>query len=300
MCASVLSVKDAEVSKATLAEPPGAQIDGIRSGETGVVIEETGKGEAELEPGGGGKKKGKKAKKGGKGAKGKGKKGKKKKPKLTLAERRQLKMEKKITSFKSNRAEFLSFVERINHWRERHFSEVMEQCRKADKDSSGSLEYDTVKLILIDLDIPCNTLELEIVCRLVDTGDDADTCDLPSGYIDYEDFAQPIVAVLPSQEVQDLTSFKTLSDKTFYQHTLYPRYVTLHLRFLLFRDTPKCASHVTVNTTDDVTLDVVATEIKLRARLPNYIIEFYSEEDRDTMPVRNVQLAATFSANAVI
>ena len=78
------------------------------------------------------------------------------------------------------------------------------------------------------------------------------------------------------------------------------RYVTLHLRFLLFRDTPKCASHVTVNTTDDVTLDVVATEVRRRARLPNYRIEFYSEEDRDTMPVRNVQLAATFTANAVI
>ena len=103
MCASVLSVKDAEVSKATLAEPPGAQIDGIRSGETGVVIEETGKGEAELEPGGGGKKKGKKAKKGGKGAKGKGKKGKKKKPKLTLAERRQVVTISSISEFSSSK-----------------------------------------------------------------------------------------------------------------------------------------------------------------------------------------------------
>ena len=55
------------------------------------------------------------------------------------------------------------------------------------------------------------------------TGDDVDSCDLPSGYIDYDDFSQPIVAILPAPEVQDLTSFKPLSENTFYYYAVHPK-----------------------------------------------------------------------------
>ena len=55
-------------------------------------------------------------------------------------------MEKKISAYKSNTAEFLSFVDTMNKWRAKNADELIRQCRKADTDNSGSLEYDIVKL----------------------------------------------------------------------------------------------------------------------------------------------------------
>ena len=56
------------------------------------------------------------------------------------------------------------------------------------------------------------------------------------------------------------------------------RYVKLNLFFYLFKDVHKCASHKSIDTTDDVTLQFVAGEIRRMCRLPNYHIVFYKKE----------------------
>ena len=81
-------------------------------------------------------------------------------------------------------------------------------------------------LVLVDLDIPCNTLELEIFCRLVDLGGDPDANGMHSGSVDYADFAEPLVSHLELLNPEPiLTAFKPRSLNVFYHQSTMPRLI---------------------------------------------------------------------------
>lgn len=112
------------------------------------------------------------------------KKGKKKskKPKISKEEKARLKLEKSCEDLTSQLDLYQSFLDRMNRWLSQNGLKAEELFRKFDTNQDGMLTYDEFKAGMLDLDAPCNSIELHVLaCQL-----DKDN----NGRIDYLEFSK--------------------------------------------------------------------------------------------------------------
>ncbi|PIK38896.1 hypothetical protein BSL78_24272 [Apostichopus japonicus] len=112
------------------------------------------------------------------------KKGKKKskKPKISKEEKARLKLEKSCEELTTQLDLYQSFLDRMNRWMKENGMKAEELFRKFDTNQDGLLSYDEFKAGMLDLDAPCNSVELHVFALQLDKDN--------NGRIDYLEFAK--------------------------------------------------------------------------------------------------------------
>lgn len=92
----------------------------------------------------------------------------KKKKKLTKAEKALVKLEKQCDTFRASGQPYTDLMKRMDRWITANYERAIILFKKVD-DGEGYVTFEEFKAGMFDLMIPCSTLELHLLCQLLDT-----------------------------------------------------------------------------------------------------------------------------------
>ncbi|XP_072169379.1 uncharacterized protein [Diadema setosum] len=222
------------------------------------------------------------AKKKGKGGK---KKGGKKKPKLTKAERAQLKLDKACALITDQQDVYQNFLDRMERWMFAHKLKARELYLRFDKNGDGVLSYDEFKAGMLDLEAPCNATELEVLARRLDKD--------KNGTIDYREFSKGLhFASSESEDTEEAPMLITRDSLCrsgcklghWRDHVeRHPRYVRVHLRSMTFDHLKSYPGHFNRVVLSHSSVHSLCCMIKEELALSTTTLLIYHDKTKDAL-----------------
>ncbi|PAA83516.1 hypothetical protein BOX15_Mlig001410g3 [Macrostomum lignano] len=156
--------------------------------------------------------------------------GKKKHKKMTRAERAQAQLAKMMEGYKADQQRYKEFVNRVDNWFTQNCKVMLELFTKFDRDGNGTLDYDEFKAGMLDMNIPCNLIELHLLCTLLDADGNGD--------IDYDEFGNGIkhFKEVESGGILESAPLKIVGPRE-------QRFVSVLFRFLIFEQQTNHPGH---------------------------------------------------------
>ncbi|XP_041455086.1 uncharacterized protein LOC121407910 isoform X1 [Lytechinus variegatus] len=228
-----------------------------------------------------GKKKGKGKKKGGK-----------KKPKLTKEEKIQLKLNKACALITEQKDVYQNFLDRMDRWLAANNLKAKELYQRFDKNGDGVLTFDEFKAGMLDLDAPCNAIELEVLARRLDKDS--------SNTIDYREFSKGLFA----SESENAEEPPTLVTRQALCHPScslghwrdhierHPRYVRVLLRSITFDHLKMYPGHFSKVVLSHSTILSLCGIIKEELALTTTTLLIYHDKTKDALaldPARTLE-----------
>lgn len=166
-----------------------------------------------------------------------------KKKKLTKSEKELAKLEKQTDTLRRSGQPFQNFVHRLDRWLLQNHRKVTELFRKFDHQGDGVVTYDEFKAGMMDLSIPCNNIELHLLCEMFDPDKTEE--------IDYLDLTEGLKHIRETEETYREEDMKPALIHTFraYEHCPscklpiwdgqcyreeFPRYIEVLFRLVTF------------------------------------------------------------------
>ncbi|XP_022103410.1 uncharacterized protein LOC110986092 isoform X3 [Acanthaster planci] len=220
-------------------------------------------------------KKGKKKKKGGA------------KKKVNKAEKAKEKLEKACELMTSQTDLYQNFLDRMDRWIVANKHKAVELFKRFDRNGDGVLTYDEFKSGMLDLDAPCNALELHVLAKRLDK-DKNET-------IDYVEFSKGLSFCTDEEEtdgtekhppleitkevLEECPSCKLGLWKPYAEK--YPKYVYIYLKFVTFDNLRSYPGHFSVIVHSHLTVFGLLEIIKERTDLGTTKLRIFSDKSRD-------------------
>ncbi|XP_033626909.1 uncharacterized protein LOC117289753 [Asterias rubens] len=230
--------------------------------------------------------------------KGKKKKGKAKK-KVSKSERAKEKLEKACDLMTSKTDLYQNFLDRMDRWIACNKHKAVELFKRFDLNGDGVLTFDEFKSGMLDLDAPCNALELHVLAKRLDRD--------KSESIDYVEFSkglnftdedeetekgeQPPQLTITKEELQECPCCKLGLWRP--QVEKNPKYVYIFLKFVTFDNVRSYPGHFSVVVHAHLTVYGLIEIIKQRMDLGTTKLRIFSDKSRDSscllMPDKTLQ-----------
>lgn len=229
-----------------------------------------------------------------------------KKRRSTKAEKEKVAMDKAVTKLRSTGEGYLQAVDRLHHWLLENHQRVNDLLTKFNSEGLTKVTYVQFKAALRDLSIPCSSVELHLVCKLLDR-DQRDVIDykhLSNGFSyiwNNETYHQTPLDIEPSLHLSQRKYSHCSRATSIYGCKLAqwngesykvasPRYSKIHFRLLSFDQFREHVGHFTdvlpTHTTVRHTMQLVCD----RTTIPTSRMVIFADKSRDAKSVLPVEL----------
>ncbi|XP_030831595.1 uncharacterized protein LOC100892039 isoform X2 [Strongylocentrotus purpuratus] len=212
---------------------------------------------------------------------------------MSKMEKRILKLNKACALITDQKDVYQNFLDRMERWLASNNLKAKELYQRFDKNGDGVLSYDEFKAGMLDLDAPCNAIELEVLARRLDKDSNST--------IDYREFSKGLFASESELSMEEPPSLVTRQALCHPGCSLghwrdhierHPRYVRVHFRSITFDHLKLYPGHFSEVVLSHSTILSLCGIIKEELSLTTTTLLIYHDKTKDALaldPARTLE-----------